>query len=319
MKRTAFESLLAVLLLALAPSSCGRSTAPTEREAARLASVPSAHGPASARIVAVGDLHGDLQATRKVLRLAAVLDERDAWSGGTTIVVQTGDQLDRGDDEPDILALLARLQGEARAAGGDVLVLNGNHELMNVAGDFRYVTADGFADYARADVAQGVTHSDSEATPRRGRAQAYAPGGPVARELARRPITLVVGDTLFVHGGVLSSHVDYGLAKIDREVSEWMMGTRAAPPAIVLASDSPVWTRVYSDGEPSPAACAQLASVLQRVGVRRLVVGHTVQPTGINAACGGKVWRIDVGLTHYYGGPTQALEIRGDSLRVLAH
>ena len=85
--------------------------------AAVLAAVPA--GPAAAgRIVAMGDLHGDLDATRRALRLAGAIDESDHWIGGELVVVQTGDQLDRGDQEQAILELLDRLQDEARPPAG---------------------------------------------------------------------------------------------------------------------------------------------------------------------------------------------------------
>src|SRR3954471_22640523 len=109
---------------------------------------PSFQLPAVERIVAIGDLHGDVAALRATLRLAGAIDEAGKWIGGKLVVVQTGDQLDRGDDEPQILDLFQRLRIEAAAAGGAVHVLNGNHEVMNVQADFRYVTPDGFHDFS---------------------------------------------------------------------------------------------------------------------------------------------------------------------------
>ena len=99
------------------------------------------------RLVAIGDLHGDLAAARGALRAAGAIDDADRWIGGDLVVVQTGDVLDRGDGESKILDLLARLDGEARAAGGALIQLLGNHELMNAAGDFRYVTPGGARDF----------------------------------------------------------------------------------------------------------------------------------------------------------------------------
>jgi hypothetical protein len=91
------------------------------------------------RLIAIGDLHGDLGATRRVLRLVGVLHENtDEWIGGKTVVVQIGDQLDRGDDEIDILALLHKLRLQAEAAGGGLHILLGNHETMTASDQMVY-------------------------------------------------------------------------------------------------------------------------------------------------------------------------------------
>ena len=89
------------------------------------------------RIVAFGDVHGDLEAARGALRLAGAIDEQDRWIGDDLIVVQTGDQLDRGDQEQAILDLFERLRIESEAAGGAFHALLGNHELMNARVDLR--------------------------------------------------------------------------------------------------------------------------------------------------------------------------------------
>ena len=75
-----------------------------------------------------------------------------------------------------------------------------------------------------------------------------------------------------------------------------------------------MWTRAY--GIPGSEDCAALASVLAKLGAKRMVVGHTVQKQGITNACDGKLWRIDVGLAAGYGGPIQVLEV-SDNPRVL--
>src|SRR5579862_9993037 len=77
-----------------------------------LAALPP-HLPAPKRMVAIGDLHGDLGGARAALRAAGAIDEADRWIGGDLEVVQLGDVLDRGDDESKILELLERLDAEA--------------------------------------------------------------------------------------------------------------------------------------------------------------------------------------------------------------
>jgi hypothetical protein len=275
--------------------------------------------PGAERIVAIGDLHGDVAAARAALRLAGALGPDDHWRGGKLVVVQTGDQLDRGDDEPDILELLERLAKEAAAAGGALHALNGNHEVMNVAGDFRYVTPDGFRDYAASEPDLDRALVERVPPEQRGRAGAFLPGEAVARRLATRPSIVQVGDSVFVHGGVLEQHVRHGIDRINREIQAWMATPRLVePPAIAMAPDGPLWTRLYSDGVPVSSACEELGRVLAALSAKRLVVGHTVQEQGINSACDGRVWRIDVGLSRYYGEkPPSVLEIKGNSVRRL--
>jgi hypothetical protein len=102
------------------------------------------------RLIAIGGLHGDVAATRRALRLAGVLDpHRDVWTGGTTV----GNQIDRGDDELHVLALLHSLSRQARVAGGALEVLCGNHEVLASMGKFRYATPGHLFCNMRVDIA----------------------------------------------------------------------------------------------------------------------------------------------------------------------
>jgi hypothetical protein len=269
------------------------------------------------RIVALGDLHGDLAATRSALTLAGAIDESDQWIGDKLVVVQTGDQLDRGGDELEILSLFEDLRVQAQAAGGDVHVLNGNHELMNVALDLRYVTLEGFLDFLPTPPKSGEA-----VTPQavvfgvRERIKAFRPGGPIALRLANRNVIAIVGETVFVHGGVLPHVVDHGVERLNQESRDWLQKEITYPPEILLASDGPVWSRHYSD-EPDEKDCQLLQETLDRLGARRMVVGHTVQKGTISSACGERVWRIDVGMAAHYGGAPAVLEVSSGKVNVL--
>lgn len=268
------------------------------------------------RIVAFGDVHGDLAATQTALRLAGAIDDQNRWIGGRMIAVQTGDQLDRGDDDRAILDLFERLSVEAAAAGGAFHALLGNHELMNVRGDLRYVTDGGFADFAEDPDLDLDDPLLAEFEPhQRGRMAAFLPGRPYARLLAKRSLILQVDGTVFVHGGVLPDHVAYGIDRINRETQDWLRG-EAGFPEILAGPDSPQWSRLYSS-DPDSVACETLSEVLSRLEARRIVVGHTVQDGGIGSACEGRAWLIDTGMSAHYGGRVEVLEILGDSVRVL--
>jgi hypothetical protein len=273
--------------------------------------------PPRARVVAIGDVHGDLAALRAALRLAGAIDSDDRWIGKDLAVVQTGDQLDRGDQDREVLDVLEKLEGDAQAAGSALYVLNGNHELMNASFDFRYVTPKSFVSFGdMSSRAPAFAQRLPEAE--RGRAAAFAPGGPYAQKLAKHLTVAVVGDSLFAHGGVLPAHVDYGLSRINSQASAFLAGKLPELPRVLAAEDAPVWTRFYGEPELGAETCAVLERVLKELGAKRLVVGHTVQKAGINAACQDKLFRIDVGLSAYYGNnPTQVLEITPAGTRVL--
>ena len=101
--------------------------------------LPATAQPVPARIVAVGDLHGDYDAWAAIARAAGLIDGSGRWTGGATTLVQTGDIVDRGPDSLKIIDQLIRLQREAPGSGGRVVVLTGNHEAMMVINDLRYV------------------------------------------------------------------------------------------------------------------------------------------------------------------------------------
>jgi hypothetical protein len=318
------------------------------------------------RIVAIGDLHGDLERTQSALQLAGVLstDGEHRWVGGTTVLVQVGDVLDRGEDEIAILSLLAWLGKQARSKGGAVFQILGNHETMNVAGDFRYVAPGGFheaelfAEYCEQDhggnwdAAFEAWHEASQELKRTreagftswlpmfnpikiqkgivARTKLLSPGGPLAMQLASHGVVLKVNDWLFAHGGVLPHHVDYGLERMNREVSLWMKmgnnrwGKPAEMPFVAVKGfDSIVWSRLYSKEnfdrpQEKIQACGILAAALSATNSRGLIVGHTPQTVGANCKCDGRIWRIDVGMSSgVLHALPEVLEIVDDKVRIM--
>ena len=292
------------------------------------------------RLVAVGDLHGDFLAAVRALELAGVMDESGKWVGGDTVVVQVGDVLDRGDSEIAIMRKLRALRKQARQVGGDVVCMNGNHEIMNVMGDFRYATPGAFEECRRyaekkrtKNAARGENgeivsvdsdDEDEEMAGVRARQQLFKPGGELAMWLAKQPTVLVVDDgTVFAHAGIDLSHVEYGFERINKEVSMWMQGKTKMPPKQVLESDGVVWTRDYGGKDAGvqyeASACRKLNTALDAAGAKRLVIGHTPQTMGVTNGCKGALWRVDVGASRgIYGHDVQVIEIVNGRTRVLA-
>lgn len=311
---------LGLLSLFMAPAAQAReglsppASCPAEAQTAALWRFEAAD-----RVVAVGDVHGDLAALRATLRGAALIDAQDHWIGGRATLVQLGDLLDRGDDEAEVIDLLDRLATQARAAGGRVVQLLGNHEQMNVIGDLRYVTEAGWAAFGPVPTplpkpTRAVPSGRAEES--RARLSCMRPGAPCAQRFARWPGVAVVGDTLFAHGGVRASHAEAGIGCFNHQLRTWLLG-EAGPPVDWLGQEGPLWSRHWSGRVVLETACAELDDLFVSLGVRRMVVAHTPQREGINAVCGERVWRIDVGMAAHYGGHAEALEIRGATLRRL--
>ena len=282
------------------------------------------------RVVAVGDVHGDLAQLETVLRDASVIDEKERWVGGRTHLVQTGDRLDRGPDSRKVMDLLMRLEKEARKAGGAVHPLIGNHEAMNVLGDLRYTTPAEFAAFRTPDssrlrdalFSRFVEERRAQRLPsltdaeRRAWEDAHPPGF-VEQRLALSPkgtygawicglnAVIRIGDTLFLHGGISPKYADFSLGDLNERIRQELREADPLTAVITSDPDGPLWFRGLSQGDPGLAA--QLEVVLKRHGCRRMVVSHTPTEGLVMPLYGGRVVVIDVGLSRFFGGPPAAL------------
>lgn len=188
--------------------------------------------PGSGRVVAIGDIHGAGDRLYAILRETGLIDDGHGWSGGTATLVQTGDITDRGPQVREIMDLLMRLEDEAPDDGGEVRVLLGNHEAMNMMGDVRDVTPAIFAAFASEDAERRredawrryTRHASRRRSDRDGPErpdpmsrgewmrthppgfvefmEAMGPGGRYGRWLRDKPVATVAADTVFVHGGL---------------------------------------------------------------------------------------------------------------------
>ena len=152
-----------------------------------------AQAPGAGRVIAIGDIHGAYAEFTAILRRAGLVNDRLAWSGGRATLVQTGDYTDRGAGVRQVLDLLMRLEREAKAAGGQVVTLLGNHEVMNLIGDWRDVTP---------EICAAFTTSASSTDPCHDYRLAMSPSGRYGRWLRSKPIAARVADTLFMHAGI---------------------------------------------------------------------------------------------------------------------
>ena len=186
----------------------------------------------SARIVAIGDIHGEIDGFRRILHTTGLANAAGRWTGGRAQLIQTGDYTDRGTGTRAVLDLLMALEPQARSAGGRAFALLGNHEVMNLIGDTRDVTPEIFAtftdtnsekkrneaweQYARLGAAKLAKGEAVPAVYAQSREawltahppgyveyrEAFAPRGKYGAWLRDKPIVTTVNGNIFMHAGI---------------------------------------------------------------------------------------------------------------------
>ena len=327
--------------------------------------------PKVANLVAIGDLHGDLVATIKALKLAGAISQsipnttRDInkinWIGGKLVVVQLGDQIDRvrpsnlvndlcPDNDPEInsdegsdlkiICLFEKLNKEAKKVGGAVFSILGNHELMNVDGDFRYVSPKEFKEFGTF-FKEKRTDDNSKPYGYYSRKKAFEPGGIVSKKLANtRYSVLQVGSWLFVHGGISYQIAsNFLLDDINYYIKKWLNGNKDKKTLSYVNSVyhnddedmSPFWTRVFSDLDEwtEEKHCTLFNKTIEKLNINNkrnrnnmikgMVVGHSPQfmyNESLNGACNNRLWRVDVGMSRAFGKTNEDINRKVQILKI---
>jgi hypothetical protein len=299
------------------------------------------------RVVAIGDVHGAFDTFVAILREAGLVGGNRRWSGGRAVLVQTGDVLDRGPDSKRVLDLLMDLEGQAARAGGQVHALAGNHEVMRLTGDLRYVSTKEYSAFVTpesASLRDALYTSVSSATKEQMRKEgkkldegayrrafyadtplglvemhrAFSPKGDYGAWLRNKRAFVKVNGVIYVHGGFAPAVAAEGCpALAARTRLEMQAATLDATTAsdLLRREDGPLWYRGLADGT---ATEADVTAVLTALGAKAIVVGHTpTKDRKIQTLFGGRVITIDTGMlggTFYPNGVPSALEIAGETM-----
>ncbi len=262
----------------------------------------SAADPAPARgpIIAFGDVHGGYQELRALLEALDIIDDQGAWIAGNTRLVSLGDLLDRGPDSRPVMDLLMRLESEAAAAGGAFYLVLGNHEIMNLVGDLRYVSQEEYAAFAdeedpamreaarqvdaaarEAAAEAGQTRSaiaPDEALPAASFEERYPPGffghraafranGFYGRWLLSKPQILVLEGKAFVHGGLSSHFVAETVAGFNASAKEELLALLTLGDELSTTGKLAPWPNLLGatpvDGSLAPPELSDLQGSVQ--------------------------------------------------------
>jgi hypothetical protein len=240
------------------------------------------------RIVAVGDLHGDYSAWQDIARAAGLIDASGHWAGGKTVLVQMGDITDRWADSLKIVRSLQQLQKGAPRRGGMVIVVLGNHEAMNLLGDFRYTTPGEYAamvdgqsaarrdrvyDSNRVQLEAFYRTRDPKLTPEQIRASwmaehplgwvehklAWSPSGELGKWATRNPAIVKIGGTLFAHGGISAEYAKQPLEAVNKRVAAAMTAGDDSPASVLSDPLGPLWYRGLVAADPDARAARATA------------------------------------------------------------
>jgi hypothetical protein len=193
----------------------------------------------SARVVVFADVHGAYDDWTTLLQEVGVLDADLNWSGGSTHLVSLGDLVDRGPGSRAVVELLKKLDRQAGQAGGAVHMVMGNHEVMVMTGDLRYVSAPEFAAFAgdespaerEAMYAQfrRFNPGGSETDARQqfddrypagfiALRKAYSRDGELGSWLLQQPFVIKINDKVYMHGGIASTASEDSLATLNSKL-----------------------------------------------------------------------------------------------------
>jgi hypothetical protein len=189
-------------------------------------------------IYVFGDVHGAYQELELALKNSGLIDDQANWQGGQSTLVSLGDLMDRGPVSRRTMDLLMKLQKQAFQAGGQLHVLLGNHEVMNLIGDLRYVSREEYAEFSSEELTsirttafekylrltKSIINEESRSAFSKqfpagyfARKSAMAPEGRYGQWLMSLPFVIKVNDHVFVHGGIADSVADLDIKSVNEK------------------------------------------------------------------------------------------------------
>ena len=243
--------------------------------------------PSKSPTFVVADTHGEFEILAQMLTSQKVVDSKLRWSFGRGHLVVLGDVFDRGPDQLEILWLLYGLEAQAAKAGGGVHLVLGNHEVMALTSDARYL----HPKYVETAQVLGVPAYSA----------LFPADSVLGQWLRARPAVLKVNDLLCLHGGISRALVDQKLtlADINSVVRHALTGTVSPDEAdraqFLTTTFGPLWYRGYFADQKdfTGATMTDIDLTLAQFGVKRILVGHTIVPT-ITPLFDGKVIAVQV-------------------------
>ena len=238
------------------------------------------------KLLFLSDIEGEFEGFRSLLIGNGVIDQNYKWIFGKGHLVICGDLFDRGKNVPEAIWLLYKLEDLAQKAGGYVHVILGNHDVMNLSGDLRYL----HKKYVESATVMGVDYMSL-----------YDNSSEIGRWLRTKNTIEKIGDNLCMHAGVAPVINGLGLSvseinKLCRPFYDKAKVLRGVGNATIdpffTGSTSLFWYRGYF-AEPK-ATVEEVNTTLKVFNIKRIIVGHTIVPGNVGFYYDKKVLGLDV-------------------------
>ncbi|MGZ2369968.1 metallophosphoesterase [Ancylomarina sp. YFZ004] len=239
-------------------------------------------------IFVLGDIHGQFDRMINNLQSHSVIDKQLKWNWGKGHLVFVGDIFDRGNKVTETLWFIYRLEQEAEKAGGQVHITFGNHELMVLNKDNRYIARD----YKSLCNNLGLDYD-----------ALFHPNSVLGEWLRSKNSMTKINDILFVHGGISQKQVDSGISpdQVNQLMRQYLVAGsnpgNAEDYAQILKSFGPFWYRGYfmDRSQYKQIKEQELDEILEKLKVSHIVVGHTENEI-LSSSYNGKIIDVNIPL-----------------------
>jgi 3',5'-cyclic AMP phosphodiesterase CpdA len=286
------------------------------------------------RVIAIGDLHGDLDSLKQILLENKVIDRQGKWISGADHLVLNGDLVNLGPKSFELLNFVMDLEKQASMAGGKVHAILGNHEVMLATGKFNLLSPQdkkAFADFA----APGLPYSSENLF------AALTGNSIYAKWFRSRNSIIRINRQIFVHAGLDTWILNSDPGQINYLVREWLkrsqmtlspqpMGRLDPPPPpetkkLIEPGSGPSGTTALNDeknerGYPKPFLSVEVLDlILRQLNADSIAVGHIQthdqRISMLHSRYGSRVIQLDTGISEAEKGRLSALIMKGSNLK----
>lgn len=248
------------------------------------------------KLAVISDIEGNFFPFRDFLLNNGIINNDNKWIFGSGHLVLVGDFFDRGLYVTQVLWLIYQLEQEAETAGGHVHFILGNHEIMNMNDDIRYVRNKYFENAK-------LMNEDYR--------DLYKQNTELGRWLETKNIVEKIGNYLFLHGGISEelNLLNPAIEDINNKSRNYYYSSKSARQngdtlvsTVFRSKSSPFWYRGYVEETIKEES---LNLTLKIFDVNKIVVGHTIVDD-VRYFYNGKVIAVD---TDHAEGDTEGLLI----------